>query len=106
MRNYIENLKDNKGFGFDKVSNEFFKYGICENLVRIFKSLFESIITCGFIPNDFYIAILRPITIREYRPYSISIVLAGLFGINLARKYDISSWFESEIVRLQTKCVM
>ena len=50
IKNFIENLKDNKACGFDKVCNEFFKYGNCENLKRILKSLFECLISCGFIP--------------------------------------------------------
>ena len=33
-KNFIENLKDNKACGFDKVCNEFFKYGNWENLIK------------------------------------------------------------------------
>jgi hypothetical protein len=85
IKNFIENLKDNKACGFDKVCNEFFKYGNCVNLIRILKSLFECMISCGFIPKDFNIAILKPIPKKgelrgpkDYRPISISTVLSSL----------------------------
>ena len=57
IRNFIENLKENKACGFVKVSYEFFKYGIFDNLIRILKSLFENMISFGFIPKNFHIAI-------------------------------------------------
>ena len=81
----IENLKLGKSAGFDGICNEFFKFGLDNNLISILNILFNNMLLTGHLPNEFNLSILVPIPKKkeiskpsDYRPISISTVLSTI----------------------------
>ena len=47
--------------GDDNVVNEFYIHGLCENLVVVLSYFFNLIISFGYVPEKFNVALLTPI---------------------------------------------
>ena len=94
--NCIDKLKLNKSPEFDFVSNEFFKFGNSDELVSILKRLFESMLSTGYVPENFNISIIKPIpkknkisSLVDYRPISISLVICSILEYCLLSKMNV-----------------
>ena len=57
----ILKLKINKAAGIDFISNEFFLYGLCDNLKEILTRFYNVTVTTGALPDDFNTSLLIPI---------------------------------------------
>ena len=53
LKNCIDKLELNKSPGFDFISNEFSKLGNSNVLESILKKLFDSILSTGYVPENF-----------------------------------------------------
>ena len=53
LKNCIDKLELNKFHGFDLISNEFSKLGNSNVLESILKKLFDSILSTGYVPENF-----------------------------------------------------
>jgi hypothetical protein len=84
----IEEMNASNSHGWDGVCSNMVKNGNSYSLIRLLKSLFNSIICSGFIPTDFNRVIINPIIkdnkkkafeINNYRPVSISNCFSQIF---------------------------
>ena len=80
----------------DGVPAEMFKFGKCVPLVQLLLMLYNNIIFIGYIPESFNTSVLKPIPKKnslaspsDYRPISVSSILATLFEALLIHKLDI-----------------
>ncbi|CAF1140494.1 unnamed protein product [Brachionus calyciflorus] len=88
IKQIIKNLPNGKSKGFSDTSNEMFKYGACETLIKIIKKFMEKIIQFGKIPKFFNIGIIKPIVkddqksandLNNIRPITIYDTISNIF---------------------------
>ncbi|CAF0891594.1 unnamed protein product [Brachionus calyciflorus] len=79
IRAIISNLAVGKSAGNDFLSNEFYRYAVCPNLVAVLHWFYNKIISTGHIPEDFNIALVSPIPKKnipvspsDFRPILVS----------------------------------
>ena len=94
----LKNLKIGKAIGIDFLSNEMFKYGACDNLIKLLQLIFNTMIKTGHIPNDFNISLVTPITKKDSplspsdsRPISVSTSIALIYEALIKDKIDFRS---------------
>ncbi|CAF0747706.1 unnamed protein product [Brachionus calyciflorus] len=84
----IKNLSSNKAAGYNKITNEMFKYGISEKLVDILKLVYESLINYNINLKEFNIGLVKllvkdkskdPSDINNLRPLTISDTITIIF---------------------------
>ncbi|RMZ93838.1 hypothetical protein BpHYR1_032034 [Brachionus plicatilis] len=51
----------NKSAGYDKICNEFYKFGSCKNLCVIIAWFFNAALHHGYLPDSFNVSIVNPI---------------------------------------------
>lgn len=85
IRYVIENLKNNKATGKDKISNEVIKY-YCEDLLEPLQLIYNKILHTGTLPKQWYLASIILLhkkkcqkDINNYRPISLSSTLYKIF---------------------------
>ncbi|KAG7311162.1 hypothetical protein JYU34_002159 [Plutella xylostella] len=85
IRYVIENLKNNKATGKDKISNEVIKC-YCEDLLEPLQLIYNKILHTGTLPKQWYLASIILLhkkkcqkDINNYRPISLSSTLYKIF---------------------------
>ena len=60
VQSLITSLRNNKACGFDKIFNEYLKYGT-ENIINLIVKIFNVILLKGIFPENWLFGILKPI---------------------------------------------
>ncbi|RNA07484.1 RNA-directed DNA polymerase from mobile element jockey-like [Brachionus plicatilis] len=88
IKNILQNLKNGKSVGFNDVTNEMYKYGMCDTIITIIKLVIEKIIQFGQVPKIFNIGKIMPIIkdedkpkndLNNIRPITISDVISNIY---------------------------
>lgn len=91
----VQNLKNNKAAGLDKVLNEYIVYSI-DKLLPVYKTLFNIVFDTGIIPEPWCIGNIVPVyknkgsvdNIENYRPITLLSCISKLFTSILTHRLN------------------
>ena len=87
IKNYVKALKNNSASGYDGISGEHLKIGMCDKLLVILSNIFSICLKYGVIPEYFNYGIVVPVLKKatmdpsepvSYRPITVSCVMSKI----------------------------
>ena len=102
IKNYVKALKNNSASGYDGISGEHLKFGMCDKLLVILSNIFSICLKYGVIPEYFNYGIVVPVLKKatmdpsepvSYRPITVACVMSKImemFILELCQDYQPS----------------